>query len=107
MIISVEFMTTMEGRLLLILDGFSNIQDCRTDTKTYWGCENRKAYNCHYHIHTCNSASTKTHVMILKQNSTRSTSCSHDIVRTTLRKFHTEVVDRPKNMLILISMIRK
>ena len=35
--------------------------------------------------------------MILKQNSIHSTSCSHDIMRTTLRSFHKEVVDSAKN----------
>ena len=35
--------------------------------------------------------------MILKQNDTHSISCSHDIMKNTLRKFHKEVVDRARN----------
>ncbi|CAF4181442.1 unnamed protein product, partial [Rotaria sordida] len=65
---SVEFITTTKGRPLMILDGFSYIQDRRTDTKTYWRCENHKTFNCHFRIHTCNESVTKTHVKILKQH---------------------------------------
>ncbi|CAF1114027.1 unnamed protein product [Rotaria sordida] len=49
---SVEFITTTKGRPLMILDGFSYIQDRRTDTKTYWRCENHKTFNCYFRIHT-------------------------------------------------------
>ena len=40
-------------------------QDRRTDTKTYWRCENHKTFNCHFRIHTCNESVTETHVKIL------------------------------------------
>ena len=53
---SVEFITTTKGCPLMVLDGLSYIQDRRTDTKTYWRCENHKTFSCHYHIHTCNNS---------------------------------------------------
>ncbi|CAF4521049.1 unnamed protein product [Rotaria sp. Silwood2] len=92
----IEFTTTTKGRPLTILDGYLYTQDRRTDTKTYWRCKNHKTYNCHYRIHTCNSTSTKTHAMILKQNGTHSTSCNRDLIKITVRKFREDVTDRAK-----------
>ncbi len=93
----VEFTTTTKGRPLMILDGYLYNQDRRTDTKTYWRCENHKTYNCHYRIHTCNSTSTKTNAMILKQNATHATSCNRDPMKISLHKFREDFVDRAKN----------
>ena len=47
---SVEFITTTKGCPLMVLDGLSYIQDLRTDTKTYWRCENHRTFNCHFRI---------------------------------------------------------
>ena len=47
---SVEFITTTKGCPLMVLDGLSYIQDRRTDTKTYWRCENHRTFNCHFRI---------------------------------------------------------
>ncbi|CAF3804450.1 unnamed protein product [Rotaria sordida] len=94
---SVEFITTTKGRPLMILDGFSYIQDRRSDTKTYWRCENHKTFNCHFRIHTCNESVTKTHVKILKQHGDHTASCKRDFIKLSLRKFHEDIADRGKN----------
>ena len=94
---SVEFITTTKGRPLMILDGLLYIQDRRTDTKTYWRCENHKTFNCHFRIHTCNESVTETHVKILKQHGNHATSCKKDLIKLSLRRFHEDIADRAKN----------
>ncbi len=77
----VEFTITIKGRPLMIIDGYRYTQDRRTDDKTYWHCENHKTLNCHYRIRTCNSTSTKTYFIILKQNGKHTTSCNRDPIK--------------------------
>ncbi|CAF2528246.1 unnamed protein product [Rotaria sp. Silwood2] len=93
----VEFTITKRGRPLMIIDGYSYVQDRRTDDKTYWRCENHKTFNWHYRIHTCNSTITTTHVKILKQNGNHTTSCNRDQIKISLRKFRENLVDRTHN----------
>ncbi|CAF3355465.1 unnamed protein product [Rotaria sp. Silwood2] len=93
----VEFTNTKRGRPLMIIDGYSYVQDSRTNDKTYWRCENHKTFNCHYRIHTCNSTITTTHVKILKQNGNHTTSCNRDQIKISLRKFRENFVDRTHN----------
>jgi hypothetical protein len=92
----VEFTVTTRGHPLMIIDGYSYVQDRRTDDKTYWRCEHHKSFNCHFRIHTCNSTSNTTHVMILKQNGTHTTSCKRDKIKISLRKFRENITDRAK-----------
>ncbi|CAF4417542.1 unnamed protein product [Rotaria socialis] len=97
MLTPIEFTTTSKGRPLMILDGYLYNRDRRTYTKTYWRCENQKSLNCHYRLHTCNSTSTETHILILKQTGTHSTSCNRDLIKITLRKLRKDVLDRTKS----------
>jgi hypothetical protein len=94
---SVEFITTTKGRPLMILEDLLYIQDRRTDTKTYWRCENHKTFNCRFRIHTCNKSVTKTHVKILKKHGNHATSCRIDCIKLSLRRFHEDIADRAKN----------
>ncbi|CAF3647696.1 unnamed protein product [Rotaria socialis] len=96
MLTPIKFTTTSKDRPLMILDGYLYNRDRRTYTKTYWRCENQKSLNCHYRLHTCNSTSTETHILILKQTGTHSTSCNRDLIKITLRKFRKDVLDRTK-----------
>ncbi|CAF3051823.1 unnamed protein product [Rotaria socialis] len=97
MLTPIVFTTTSKSRPLMILDGYLYTRDRRTDTKTYWHCENQKSLNCHYRLHTCNSTSTETHILILKQTGTHLTSCNRDLIKITLRKFRKDVLDRTKS----------
>ncbi|CAF4543177.1 unnamed protein product [Rotaria socialis] len=97
MLTPIKFTTTSKDRPLMILDGYLYNRDRRTYTKTYWRCENQKSLNCHYRLHTCNSTSTETHILILKQTGTHSTSCNRDLIKITLRKLRKDVLDRTKS----------
>ena len=94
---SVEFITTTKGRPLMVLDGLLYIQDRRTDTKTYWRCENHKTLNCHFRIHRRNESVTKTHVKILKQHGNDATSFKKDLIKLSLRRFQENIANRAKN----------
>ncbi|CAF4702059.1 unnamed protein product [Rotaria socialis] len=97
MLTPIVFTTTSKSRPLMILDDYLYTRDRPTDTKTYWHCENQKSLNCHYRLHTCNSTSTETHILILKQTGTHLTSCNRDLIKITLRKFRKDVLDRTKS----------
>ena len=75
---SVQFTTTAKRRPLMVIDAYSYTQDCQTDEKTYWRCENHKKFNCHYRIHTCNLTTNVAHANILKYNGVHTTSCHRD-----------------------------